>query len=265
MKLQVLSDLHLEFKKDGIPSLVEGAQVVVMPGDLASVWQGHVPRMAQAWKNASHILYVPGNHEYYGDSISRGQDVLAKQCSANGITLLDTKAVTIGEYRFIGATLWTDLQLRETGQGRGSRTDTVNVENHHNVARILNDFSGAILNASGKWFTTWEAAHRHAADRAFFEVEILDAHRQGLRTVVISHHAPSPRSVHPRFAGHPANPGFASDLEDLIEQLQPDLWLHGHTHNAADYRIGKTRILANPRGYPGPETLDFNPELTVEP
>ena len=187
MKLQVLSDLHLEFKKDGIPSLVEGAQVVVMPGDLASVWQGHVPRMAQAWKNASHILYVPGNHEYYGDSISRGQDVLAKQCSANGITLLDTRAVTIGEYRFIGATLWTDLQLRETGQGRGSRTDTVNVENHHNVTRSLNDFSGSILNASGKPFTTWEAAHRHTADRAFIKAEVLDAHRQGLRTVVISH------------------------------------------------------------------------------
>ena len=81
--------------------------------------------------------------------------------------------------------------------------------------------------------------------------------------VVVTHHAPSRASVAPRFAGQRLNPAFVSGLESLIEAGRPSLWVHGHTHTSFDYRLGKTRVICNPRGYPG-ENPDFRPGLVVE-
>src|SRR5690606_24568879 len=86
-------------------------------------------------------------------------------------------------------------------------------------------------------------------------------------TVVITHFAPSLLSIHPRFAGSPINACFVSDLAARIERWQPTLWLHGHTHDSFDYRIGATRVLANPRGYaPGGvvENALFDPAFHIE-
>ena len=71
-----------------------------------------------------------------------------------------------------------------------------------------------------------------------------DAHN-----VVISHHAPSPRSIAPQYEGNKLNPAFISDLETMIANNSIALWIHGHTHTAFDYRIGGTRVVCNPRGY----------------
>ena len=78
----------------------------------------------------------------------------------------------------------------------------------------LKDFCGSIRGASWRNFTTWESAHRHAKDRAFIEAELALAGKDGLETVVVTHHAPSPRSIHDRFVGDALSPGFASDLEE---------------------------------------------------
>ena len=255
MRIQVLSDLHLEFGGAGVPPLAPGADIVVLAGDFAPAKRRSARLMRRAWKAARHILYVPGNHEYYGSNIADAQHRLALDCAACGVTLLDRAAVTVGDVRFIGATLWTDFRL--DGEAR-------ELDAHHAAGRGLNDFSGAIRGASWKDFSTWEAAHRHAADRAFIEAELALAVKDGLETVVITHHAPSPRSIHPRFAGDALNPGFASDLEEVIERFQPALWVHGHVHNAVDFRIGRTRVLANPRGYDKAEAADFVPDLVVE-
>ncbi|WP_274534676.1 hypothetical protein [Aureimonas sp. AU20] len=82
-------------------------------------------------------------------------------------------------------------------------------------------------------------------------------------TVVVTHHAPTPRSIHPRYEGDVANPAFASDLTDLVARVGPDLWIHGHVHDSFDYRIGRTRVLANPKGY-GDENKAFDQSLVVD-
>ena len=61
----------------------------------------------------------------------------------------------------------------------------------------------------------------------------------------------TPRSIHPRWRTSALNGAFASDLERVIERHQPQLWIHGHVHDAVDTLLGETRVLANPRGYPG--------------
>ena len=110
MKIEVLSDLHLELHNP-LPALADGVDVIVCAGDLAPINTGAVRYAAEEWARAAHILYVPGNHEYYGADIDRARKQLAEQCAMHGITLLDTDALVIDDVHFIGATLWTDFLL----------------------------------------------------------------------------------------------------------------------------------------------------------
>ncbi len=86
-------------------------------------------------------------------------------------------------------------------------------------------------------------------------------------TVVITHFAPSRKSISPKFEGSPVNACFVSDLEPQILRWQPELWVHGHTHGSFDYKVGKTRVVCNARGYAKdgvPENPKFNPALVLE-
>ena len=213
--------------------------------------------IARRWDGAEHILYVPGNHEYYGCDIEAGRRELARQCVEHGITLLDRSAVTIENVRFIGATLWTDFRL-EAG--------TLNEAwAHHEVGRTAPDFTGAIRdnNAPDGLFTTQESARRHGDDRAFIEDQLAKAREDGLTPVVITHHAPSPRCIRPWFEKSRLNPGFASNLDAVIEKYQPVLWVHGHMHDPVDDRVGATRMIANPHGYSRVKGHTFNPAFVV--
>ncbi|MCK5746820.1 MAG: metallophosphoesterase, partial [Oricola sp.] len=82
-------------------------------------------------------------------------------------------------------------------------------------------------------------------------------------TVVVTHYAPHPQSVSKQFRGSGLNPAFVSDLSPIIERYAPDLWVHGHMHESFDYRVGRTRVVCNPRGC-GTENPGWNPVLVVE-
>ena len=127
----------------------------------------------------------------------------------------------------------------------------------------MSDFAGVIMHRGGR-FTTYESARRHAEERAFIEAELADAERDGTTAVVITHHAPTPRSIAPRFRRSALNPGFASNLERVIGRYQPALWIHGHMHDSVDVTLGATRVLANPGGYNAAENRRYDPALCVE-
>ena len=128
MRIQVLSDLHLEYGGE-IPPLAPGAEVVVLAGDLAPAKHRAIRFPAEVWAGAEHILYVPGNHEFHGSDIEEARRLLALDCADCGVTLLDTAAVTIGNVRFIGATLWTDFRL--DGQAREADPAGCNTMQHN--------------------------------------------------------------------------------------------------------------------------------------
>ena len=101
-------------------------------------------------------------------------------------------------------------------------------------------------------------------ERAIIEAELADAERDGTTAVVITHHAPTPRSIAPRFSGSALNPEFASNLERLIARYKPALWIPGHMHNSVDISVGETRVLTNPAGYNPEENPDYDPALFVK-
>lgn len=264
MRIWTLSDIHTEFGTWAPPTIPD-ADICVLAGDIAA---GAVP--AIDWSHEHVLPHMPvvqvlGNHEFYGSSIERELNLAREYAPRAGVKLLENEAVVLDGVRFLGCTLWTDFDLLAKGNPGGQQTALA-------AARSgMNDFARIKLRDFSKdRFHPEDAKAMHEASVAWLEAELATPHDG--ETVVVTHHGPSPRSVHQRFAADPLTASFASDLEWLIERYQPSLWLHGHTHDSYDYDIGATRVVCNPRGYPPerrakvqtPENLAFDPAMVIE-
>jgi predicted phosphodiesterase len=234
VKLNVLSDLHLSLA--ALPPPQSDAEIVILAGDVAR------PAEAIAWARELRkpVLYVPGNHEFYGGSVAGTREALQRLARGTNVRILDDAEVVCGGVRFLGSTLWTDFLLFGDGDPREAAM--------REGQRFMRDFTRIRLrDDSPSPFTPADAA-------ALFDVHArwLASRLAGAcpaPTVVITHHAPSPRSIHPRFAGSPINACFVSNAEHLLDGNRVRLWIHGHTHDSFDYFVNGTRVVCNPRGY----------------
>jgi Icc-related predicted phosphoesterase len=251
VKLLVLSDLHIEFG-DFRPAET-GADVVILAGD---IWHwAHGLRWAKEQFPTQPMIYVLGNHEFYGHEF---HDVVAacRQAAAEtGIHFLENDVVVLDGVRFLGAALWTDFALY--GERDRSMAHARAMMNDFQEIQIRDEKTGQ------RRFAPSDFLPLHQVSRAFLEAELAKPFSG--KTVVVTHYLPSPHSIAAQYAGDPLTPCFCSDLTALIEAAQPDLWVHGHTHDSFDYRIQHTRVLCNPRGYyPRELNPKFRPDLVVE-
>lgn len=252
MKIQLASDLHLEYLQRNFPgerliTPAPGADLLVLAGDIANGTQAI--DLFRNWPVP--VLYVPGNHEFYEQSIDEARAALREAAKGNGVHLLDNDAIEFGNVRFLGATMWTDYLMASTF----SRTQLMD-----NAAQKLKDHQ--VIRCGDGLFTPEMALERHEHARRWLAAE-LHKPFEG-KTVVVTHHAPHVLSVHPRFAGDPMNASFISGgIDGLIAKA--DLWLHGHVHDSFDYQAFGCRIVANPRGYAQNRNLVASPlELRFE-
>src|SRR6185369_1472753 len=249
MRLNVLSDLHLSRGALAVPA--NDADAVVLAGDIAR------PKEAIAWASgfAKPVLYVPGNHEFYGGSIAGTVAELRRLSAGSNIHVLDEDEVAIEGVRFLGTTLWTDFLLFGEGEQRAAAMCE--------AQRFMRDFSRIHLGESP--FTPEASAGLFKRHAAWLEGKLAEPYDRA--TVAITHHAPSRRSIHPRFADSLMNACFVSDAEHLIDGRRARLWIHGHTHDSFDYLVNGTRVLCNPRGYAKDgvnENPCFEANLTVD-
>ena len=251
MKVQILSDLHVEFG-NRLPPPAPDADVIALAGDIAP-YGPDVLKMVGETYSGRRVLYVPGNHEFYGGDIDAVGAAMARDCATLGLELLDRRALTIEGVRFIGATLWTDFALDGVAEVIGAQ---------QTARRGMPDFR--IIRHAGLAFSPQESVRRHDADRDFIEQELRGAADEGFTPVVITHHAPTPRSIRPWYQGNALNPAFASRLDALIAEHAPPLWIHGHMHDSIDEQLGETRVVANPGGYTASENPRFDPTLCVD-
>jgi predicted phosphodiesterase len=252
MKLHIVSDLHLS--QGAMPLPATDADVVILAGDIAR------PAQAIVWASGigKPVLYVPGNHEFYGGSIGGTIRELKGLARGTCVQVLDRDETVIAGTRFLGATLWTDFLLYGKDEGRTAAVDA--------ARRFMRDFERIKLDAGGATlFTPDDAVSLFQRDAAWLSAKLAEPHDGP--TVVITHHAPSPRSIAPRFAGTPLNACFVSDAEHLLGADRARLWVHGHTHDSFDYSVSGTRVVCNPRGYARDgvnENTSFDPGFTVE-
>ena len=260
MKIWILSDLHLEMQT--FFPILPDADVAVLAGDISRPLATSVEWIADeiAWKMP--VVLVPGNHEFYGDSMQGGlARGIAAAAHRQDIYLLHDSSVVLDGVRFIGGTLWTDYALGAMGYP-GTDRDRDIAYAMHNAHGLLVDHTA--IRASDESERLWnpqDARLAHERTRSYLESEL--AHEHAGPTVVLTHHGCARGSIHPRFEFSPITPAFVSDLSDLIYDRMPDLWIHGHVHDSFDYQVGDTRIVCNPCGY-AHENLDFNPALIVE-
>ncbi|SER59573.1 Predicted phosphoesterase [Faunimonas pinastri] len=266
-RLWILSDLHLEFPEyaDWLPPAIPEADVCIAAGDIARPISTSVRWLAEHILPWMPVVFVPGNHEFYRSSIVEGTaDGLAAAAEFSGLELLVDRAVTVRGVRFVGATLWTDYAVQASTAPPEDR-DRAILGAMAIASSGMNDHSQIALQKR-PWlrFLAREARFLHHRSRGFIAGELMQPFDGP--TVVVTHHAPHPESIHERFASGPdaaLTPAYVSDLTEVIEAGQPDLWVHGHVHDSFDYQVGRTRIVANPRGY-GTENLDFDPGMVLE-
>lgn len=260
MRLFVMSDIHLEFAPFTLPDDLEDFDVAVFAGDIGQPVAGSLEWIADQMRGPLRnrpAIFVPGNHEFYGDELRSALSSGAVAAAQHGIHMLAPGTITLSGVRFIGATLWTDYCLY--GNPGGAMNVASRGMNDHRLISISDGNDRQL-------FSPDAAASLHQVDRRAI-VQHLAEPFEGA-TVVVTHHGPHPNSVRPIFRNDPLAPAFSSDLSDIINQYQPELWIHGHDHGSHDYRVGRTRVLTNQAGYPrraGPrENSAFNPRLIIE-
>jgi len=254
VRVQLLSDLHLEFIEQEGPGAVnrffdsldpEGVDVLVLAGDITRAGRIHtdLSRFANLYGSVgADVVYVPGNHEYYGTYWWKVNKAIAKvEAEHENLHSLGVAAMRdVRGLRFVGGTLWFPKPDPDTlTAGRWGMSDF----------RLIADFEPWVYGANAACVKVIEA---HAAEA----------------DVIVTHHLPSEQCIAREFQSSPLNPFFVHDMTPLIERDQPPLWLYGHTHAPQEHQIGKTRLICNPKGYPGERhglhRDPFNAKLVIE-
>lgn len=281
MKIQLVSDLHLEFANINITN-ESGADVLILSGDICVAQDlhdhpepsvpyspeilrtlGHRQQVAQEvrdfFKRVSfqfpHVIYVMGNHEHYHGKFDRSKSYIQETLDHLGllnIHLLDNSICHINDVVFIGGTLWTNM----------NNFDALTL---YHIEHMMNDFKVIrIANEQFRKFLPKRAATEHIKTKQYIET-VLREFDDNTKVVVCTHHAPSFLSISDRYKDDTLmNGGYASDLSEfIIDHPKVRAWTHGHMHQCFDYTIGDTRVMCNPRGYHN-ENPDFNPNFVFE-
>ncbi|UXH78606.1 metallophosphoesterase [Roseateles amylovorans] len=280
MRLQLISDLHLERQTDFTSTAVPGVDLLVLAGDVGSYQAGSrlvtddfglgrfsPLRPDAAW---SRVLYVPGNHEFDGLEYTPTYDRLRRTCEELGIEWLDREVIVIDGVRFVGTTLWSDFDALAVGLP----TLTQQLAARDKAFRAANYYLR-------KYSTLRNGQPMLAEDLRALALDCQDWLRRTLetpfdgKTAVVSHFAPSLRSADPRYGLTPGTAGFCNALDAMFPLA--DVWMHGHLHCLNDYvvetpqpergegAVHRCRVVANPLGYEKKgEQEDFRPELVIE-
>ena len=255
MRIWALSDLHVDFDHGGascLPETYPDSDVVVIAGDVCEGNQRAIEWIHDQ-RFSRPVVYVAGNHEYYGRH--RENDLALARRAARlvpNLHFLQNDQTIIDGVRFLGATLWTDYKLYGEPHAAACMLAAKSGLNDHR-----NIWTGDPLRP---WLPK-DCVEEHHRSAGWLEMMLSVRHRGP--TVVVTHHAPSPRSVNFRkFPGSPLNAAFASNLEKAAWSC--DMWIHGHIHDATQYKIADASVVCNPRGYPAlGEESGWDPALVV--
>ncbi len=248
MRIQIVSDLHLEFSDINIQN-TENADVLILGGDIMVASKVHKPEseygkrfrdfLSRVSFQFPHVVYVMGNHEFYSDGkfFDSIEDMRAACAVHNNVYLLERDTKTIDDVVFVGGTLWTDM----------NKFDPLTL---HAVRDMMNDYRAIVNDKAGyRHLKPADTVERHRMTRDY--IKQIVSENKDKKIVVVGHHTPSFQSCHEQYKhDYLMNGAYHSDLTDImLDNPHIKLWTHGHTHHCFDYMVGETRVVCNPRGY----------------
>lgn len=240
MKLLVLSDLHLEFGPFEVDA--GDADVVILAGDI------HLKTRGVEWAKETFpnqpVVMVLGNHEYYGDKYPNLLEKAKIAARDSNVRVLENDAIEIHGVRFLGCTLWTDLRLLGDPRLAG-----------YFCQQEMTDFKKIRVAPRYSKLSPVTMTQIHEKSLSWLRTQLQTPYSG--KTVVVTHHAPSARSVAAAHREELTSAAYASHLDDVVATSSASLWVHGHLHNSSDYTLGATRVICNPLGY-SPDELNPN-------
>ncbi len=248
MKIDVISDLHMEFSMIEVSNR-EKSDVLVLAGDIIPAVQ-IVPNIIEWFERVAEqykqVFYVAGNHEYYGSDLLGCIPVIRQMLShIDNLVIMDNDAFSFNGILFIGGTAWTNLSNPMAQVCATKLTDYSQIT-----------FDGTLITPS-----VIHARHETWKEIASFLLEMYNS----TPVVMITHHAPSRQSIHRAYANDfYLNESFCNNLDYQFQHSNLKLWIHGHVHTPFDYQMSDTcRVVCNPRGYVDETTLMYQPQ-TIE-
>jgi Icc-related predicted phosphoesterase len=267
VKIGLISDAHLEFGDLSFDN-DQNADVLILAGDILVAkdlkdfarddaviplqqWSNRYQRvlayrkfLEECSSKFKHVLWVAGNHEFYHGKWFETLDILKHEAEYfPNITFMENSTVDIDGYKFIGASMWTDANKQDP-------LTKIHVE------AVLNDYRIIKNEKEGyRRLSISDSLQRHLASMRYFS-EQWDKFKHD-KVIMVTHHAPTFQSISPDYVGETlTNGGYASDLSnEILNNPQIKLWVHGHVHAKNDYIVGNCRVVSNPRGYIGHEVI----------
>lgn len=271
MKIQLLSDLHLEVHPHWQPSPSPGADLLVLAGDVGSYQGGSqltdndfgLARFSPLHGWPTPVVFVPGNHEYDAQDFDVAHDRLRATCERLGLIWLERETLVMQGVRLVGTTLWSDFDaLAPTGTVHSSNGLALQLKARDKAFRAANYYlRKAQITRNGELWLAQGMRDQALACQDWLRA-VLASPFEG-PTVAITHFAPSLMSADPRYGLTPGTAGFCNALDDLLPCA--NLWLHGHLHAPSNYVHRGCRVVANPLGYVRKnEQITFQPQNMIE-
>lgn len=245
MYIRIISDIHLEHRDGKWGKAIKLIQeldtdketVLCIAGDLSTFHRKEWVQFLKAVSKKFHsVVYVPGNHEfYYNNNFPDTPDVDLP----NNVFLLNRNYVVIGNVLFLGTTLWSDLSNPVYGMI---------------AERGMNDYRNIKCTDSNYVLSADRSTEEHNKNVRFIKNVLNLFKEETLKSVIVTHHLPSFSAISEEYKGRNLNYAYASNLDDIILEYKPNLWINGHSHSFYDAIIGETRVIRNPVGYPNERT-----------
>lgn len=266
MRLLILSDLHVDRAKFEADRDAD-YDAVVLAGDILE--GGKVIQwITNTFPSEKPIVLILGNHEFYRTNMHDERLRLKAQAAGTNVHVLDRDELILedpkgGQLRVLGASLWTDFELPFSEGGEPLESNVIIAAQQ--AQKMMRDYT-EIQSGAERLLQASETLDQHYADRAWLKQQ-LSVPFNG-KTIVVTHHAPSARSIPTKYLHRRLSAAYASDLPPDEFFGSATLWVHGHVHSSHDYDHFGTRVICNPRGSltkdGSHENLHFNSSLVLE-
>jgi len=245
MKIQIISDLHLEFKHRNITKTK--SDIIVLAGDIHNTYKRNLNFAGKLVKEHNKpVISVFGNHEFYTSGnvdldYNKGLDLIS---GTKDLYLLQCSSCIIDNIKFIGCTLWSDFSFNTGGNV------SLQEDNAYLAQAKMTDFRYIRQKNQYNRFNAIKSIKLFNDSKIFLKKEL--AKEYSGKTVIVTHFTPHINCIDPRSVNDEINCYYVAEVSDIIRDFKFDLWISGHSHYSSNFKLfnGEKRFVSNQIGYP---------------